>query len=210
MILDKKPLLRGHFHQAAFFIAIGACATLLFKNKHMIHLPSVVIYSLSLITLLGVSALYHRINWKPTARMVMRRLDHAAIYFLIAGTITPIALYALSEESARHLLIWAWIVAGVGMLLSITFTKKPKWLNALLCALAGVVILPYVSEIGSRLGGINIVLFLIGGLAYALGGLAYAVKRPNFCPKVFGYHEVFHFMVIVGASSHFIVIHSMV
>ncbi len=94
----SKPLLRGHFHQAAFFLALGACAMLLSNAHATLTQVATIIYSLSLISLFGISALYHRPTWKPRARMMMRRMDHAAIYILIAGTATPIGLIALAPE----------------------------------------------------------------------------------------------------------------
>lgn len=203
-----KPYLRGHFHQAAFFMAIGACSLLILKSRQSFLVT--VIYSFSLVSLLGISALYHRINWGPSTRMIMRRLDHAAIYFLIAGTLTPICTLVLSESSGSKLLLTAWIVAGFGMLLSIAFTKKPKWLNVLLCTGAAIVVVPYLSEMASSLSQFNLTLLISGIVAYVLGALAYSLKAPNLFPKVFGYHEVFHIMVLVGAGSHFLVIHSLV
>lgn len=210
MNLSIKPFLRGHFHQAAFFMALGACTLLVVKSQQLSSIWATSIYSLSLVTLLGISALYHRINWAPSTRMIMRRLDHAAIYFLIAGTMTPICLLALPETSGKRLLIIAWTAAGLGMLVSFAFTHKPKWLNATLCLSAGIVVVPYLSEMADSLGRRNLALIICGGLAYSMGALTYALKRPNFFPKVFGYHEVFHLLVLVGATSHFVVIHSLV
>lgn len=181
---------------------------LVLKSQHSILV--IIIYSLSLVSLLGISALYHRINWKPSARMLMRRLDHAAIYFLIAGTMTPICTLVLSERSGAKLLITAWIVAGIGMVLSIASTRKPKWLNALLCVAASIVVVPYLSEIAGSLSHFNLALIVSGIVAYALGALTYSLRRPNFVPTVFGYHEVFHILVLVGAGSHFMVIQSLV
>jgi hemolysin III len=210
MNLSIKPFLRGHFHQAAFFMALGACTLLVIKSQQLVSLWATSIYSITLVSLLGISALYHRINWGPSNRMMMRRLDHAAIYFLIAGTLTPICLLALSETSGKNLLIAAWSAAGLGIILSIAFTRKPKWLNALLCVSAGIVVVPYLSEIADSLGSRNLILIICGGLAYGMGAMTYALKRPNFFPKVFGYHEVFHVLVLVGATSHFVVIHSLI
>jgi hemolysin III len=210
MNLGIKPFLRGHFHQAAFFISLGACSLLVIKSQQSHSFWATMIYSISLVSLLGISALYHRINWQPSARMIMRRLDHAAIYFLIAGTMTPLSLLCLSKSSSHKLLVIAWSVAGIGILLSVLFTKKPKWLNAVLCAGAAIVIVPYLSEMAHRLGSRNLVLAIIGAAAYGVGAMTYALKRPNFFPTVFGYHEVFHFLVVVGAGSHFMVIHSLV
>jgi hemolysin III len=210
MNLGTKPFLRGHFHQAAFFIALGACSLLVVKSQQSSSFWATMIYSISLVSLLGISALYHRINWQPSTRMMMRRLDHAAIYFLIAGTMTPLSLLCLSQSSSQRLLVIAWSVAGIGILLSVLFTRKPKWLNAMLCVGAAIVIVPYLSEMAHRLGSRNLLLAVIGASAYAAGAIAYALKRPNLFPTVFGYHEVFHILVVVGAGSHFMVIHSLV
>lgn len=204
-----KPFLRGHFHQAAFFMALGACTLLIIKSYETTAFWATLIYSLSLVGLLGISALYHRINWGPRLRMVMRRLDHAAIYFLIAGTMTPICLLTLPETSGRNLLIIAWIVAVAGMLLSTVFTNTPKWLNALLSIAAGLMVVPYLSEMAASLGPVNLGLIISGGVVYVLGALAYAFKKPDFFPQVFGYHEIFHILVILGAALHFTVIYNL-
>lgn len=210
MNLGHKPFLRGHFHQAAFFISLGACSLLVVKSHQGDSFWATIIYSISLVSLLGISALYHRINWQPSARMFMRRLDHAAIYFLIAGTMTPLSLLCLSKTSSHKLLVIAWSVAGIGILLSVLFAKNPKWLNAVLCAGAALVIVPYLSEMAHHLGSRNLVLSVVGAAAYAIGAMTYALKRPNLFPMIFGYHEVFHILVVVGAGSHFMVIHSLV
>lgn len=207
MNVPPKPFLRGHFHQAAFFMALGACLLLLFKSQHF--LPTL-IYCISLVGLFGTSALYHRINWSPNARMIMRRLDHASIFLLIAGTMTPICLRTLPESDGRMLLLAAWITAGLGIILSILFTKKPKWLNALLCFSAGAILLPYFSQMTETLSTLQISLLISGGIVYVVGAVIYAIKRPNFSPRVFGYHEVFHILVVVAAAEHFAVIHSIV
>lgn len=204
-----KPFLRGHFHQAAFFMALGACTLLVIKSFETLAFWATLIYSLSLVSLLGISALYHRINWGPRIRMVMRRLDHAAIYFLIAGTMTPICLLTLPQTSGRNLLIIGWIVAVAGMLLSTVFTHTPKWLNALLYIIAGLMVVPFLPEMAANLGPVNLGLIISGGVVYVLGALAYALKKPDFYPHVFGYHEVFHILVIVGAALHFTVIYSL-
>ena len=204
-----KPFLRGHFHQAAFFVAIGACLLLLSECQQSLSFWAALIYSLSLVTLLGVSALYHRINWGPVSRMLMRRLDHAAIYFLIAGTLTPICLLALSQESGSRLLVLSWSVAAAGMLLSIFFVRKPKWLNVLCFVASALVILPYTREIVSGLGSRNVICITVGGAAYLIGALSYATKRPRLFPRVFGYHEVFHLLVLVGGALHFVVVRSL-
>lgn len=205
--MTGKPLLRGHFHQAAFFTACGACLMLIFKTQNNLALGAAIIYSLSLIFLLGTSALYHRINWEPQARQMMKRLDHCAIYILIAGTFTPVCLLALGEESGRQLLITIWSVAIFGVVQSLFFVNAPKWLSAILYVIAGYLIMPYISELKDK---VNLVLLIGGGIVYTIGALTYALKKPNFKPLIFGYHEVFHILVIVGAALHFILIYQLV
>jgi len=205
-----KPYLRGHFHQAAFFVAIGACLPMIFKSEQSHSFWAALVYSLSLINLLGVSALYHRIDWKPVTRMFMRRLDHASIYMLIAGTLTPISLLTLSPASGCKLLFLTWGVAGAGILLSVAFVRKPKWVNVLCFASSVLVILPYLGEMVSVLGERNFLLILSGGILYVTGALSYALKRPNLFPRIFGYHEVFHLFVVGGGTLHFIVINSLI
>lgn len=203
----EKPLLRGHFHQAAFFVACGACLMLISKSDSLLSLSAASIYSLSLIFLLGTSALYHRINWSPAARKTMKQLDHSAIYILIAGTFTPVCLLALNEASGRTLLITIWSIAILGVIQSLFFVHAPKWLSAILYVVAGYMILPYVPELKDK---VNLGLLIGGGLIYTLGAVTYALKKPNFRPLVFGYHEVFHVLVIVGATFHFVLVYHLV
>jgi hemolysin III len=206
----SKPLLRGHFHQAAFFFALGACAMLLANSHASKSLIATVIYSLSLIALFGISALYHRPTWKPHARMIMRRMDHAAIYILIAGTSTPICLLALSPEHGMRLLQLVWGAAFFGIIQSLFWVTAPKWLSAILYVTVGCLVIPYFPELKSALSHNDLFNLAVGGFVYILGAVIYAVKKPNPNPKIFGYHEIFHLLVIVGAFFHFLVIHKLI
>ena len=205
-----KPFLRGQFHQAAFFVAIGACAiliTLSVVNGYGLKtILAAFVYSLSLIGLFGISALYHRLQWGDKGRMWMRRLDHSAIFILIAGTGTPLFLLGIRGDIGSKLLILVWIAAGIGILQSLFWVRAPKWVSAVLCVAVGWIVVPYLSEIKEVLGIHSVVFLLIGGIIYTLGALVYALKRPNPIPKVFGYHEIFHILVIVAAIFHFIVV----
>lgn len=207
--MNVKPLLRGHFHQEAFFIAVGACTMLIAKAQDFIPTVATIIYSLSLMFLLGVSSLYHRITWKPEARKFMKRLDHCAIYILIAGTFTPVCLLALGEYSGKNLLITIWAVAFLGIMQSLFYVNAPKWLSAILYTIAGYLILPFIGELKTTIGVGNLVLLVCGGISYTLGAFIYATKKPNFSPKIFGYHEVFHIWVVIGALFHFILVYNL-
>lgn len=202
----SKPLLRGHFHQAAFFVALGACAMLVSQSHDSRNLVAALIYSFSLCGLFGISALYHRPTWKPVPRMWMRKLDHAAIYILIAGTSTPICLLALSPEIGTRLLQLVWGAATFGMFQSLFWVQAPKWVSSTLYIVVGGIIFPYLAELKAVLSNNDIQLIYAGGVVYVAGAIIYALKRPNPNPNIFGYHEIFHLLVIAGALFHFQVI----
>ena len=203
-----KPLLRGHFHQAMFFISLGACLLLVAKSRTSQEWIATSIYSFGVLTMFGISTLYHRINWSSNARLKMKRLDHAGIYLMIAGTFTPIALLTLEEPSRTHLLASIWGVALIGILQSIFFVNLPKMISAILYLIAGYLILPYLSELKPALGTWNVGLLVAGGIVYSIGALTYGLKRPMLNPRIFSYHEVFHVLVSIGAILHFCVIYS--
>lgn len=206
----SKPLLRGHFHQAAFFLALGACAMLLSNAHATLTQVATIIYSLSLISLFGISALYHRPTWKPRARMMMRRMDHAAIYILIAGTATPIGLIALAPEHGMRLLQLIWGAAFFGIIQSLFWVTAPKWLSAILYITVGCLVVPYFPELKEVFSSKDLFNLSLGGLIYIFGAIVYALKRPNPYPKIFGYHEIFHLLVIIGAFFHFLVINKLI
>lgn len=206
----SKPLLRGHFHQGMFFISLGACALLLARTQNKLQFASMATYSLALLLMFGVSTIYHRINWQPRARLWMKRMDHAGIYVMIAGSFTPITMLALPGESGTKLLLFIWIVAVFGILQSLFFVNLPKMVSAVLYMGMGFVIVPYLSELIPRLGSLSVGLLIAGGVAYVVGALAYGLKRPDFVPHIFGYHEFFHVMVCVGAIFHFVMIYLLI
>lgn len=206
----EKPLLRGHFHQAMFFVSLGACSLLMMKSHTRLEMVSTLVYSLGLFFMFGVSALYHRINWQPHGRSIMKRLDHAAIYVMIAGTFTPVTMLALPEPSGTRLLTAVWLVAVVGIIQSIFFVNLPKMVSAIIYLFAGYMIAPYFNELIPRLGTTNMFFLVMGGVTYSIGALTYGLKRPKLNPLVFGYHELFHVLVSIAAILHFIMIYSIV
>jgi hemolysin III len=205
-----KPVLRGHFHQAAFFIALGACAMLIAKTHDERTFFAALIYSISLTTLLGVSALYHRVQWKESMRMWMRRLDHSSIFILIAGTATPICRVALPEATGLQFLKLVWSATAIGVVLSLFWVRAPKWVSAALCVIVGWLAVPYMPEFKAVLSPSSMVLIYLGGIFYTVGAVVYAIKRPNPLPRVFGYHEIFHILVVFAAGFHFIVIDQLI
>ncbi|MFL6244685.1 MAG: hemolysin III family protein [Thermoanaerobaculia bacterium] len=206
----EKPALRGVLHHSAAWYALGAGSVLVAMASTPRAAIAAAIYSLSLVALFTISAVYHRVQWQEErARARMRRADHASIFILIAGTYTPIALLALGNEDGRKLLIMIWSGAIAGVLLSLFWVRAPKALTAAVAVLVGWTITPYFGEV-HRLLGMAVWLILAGGIAYTAGAIIYALRRPNPWPRTFGYHEVFHALTLVGALLHFAVIVQMV
>ena len=206
----KKPALRGHFHQAMFFVVLGAGVPLVYNSQGLSTRVSVSVYVVCALLTFGISALYHRITWSAEARAIWRKLDHAGIYLMIAGTFTPVAMLGLSAASARNCLMTIWVIALAGIIQSIFFVNIPKIFSALIYLVAGYLIVPYMGELQQTLGSGNVWLLVAGGVTYTLGALCYALKRPVLDPRYFGYHEVFHVLVNAGAILHFFVINDLV
>jgi hemolysin III len=199
-----KPRLRGVSHEYAFFVSLVLGVGLILLARGGEARLAVTIYALSLSALFGVSALYHRVDWKrPAARRWMRRLDHTMIFFLIAGTVTPFALLVMEPPLSTALLIAVWSGALAGTIVELVWIDHPKWVAAIVyiaVGLIGAIGFPaIVVEAGIAAG----VLIAVGGALYATGAIIYAAQRPNPSPAVFGYHEIFHVLVIAAAAAHF-------
>lgn len=200
---DTKPRLRGVLHQWAACVALGAGAVLVSLARGPRAAVAVGAFAGSLVVLFAVSAVYHRVNWSAVARARMRRMDHASIFVLIAGTYTPIALLALPPAAGRGVLMMAWGAALLGILTSLFWIRAPKAITALLAVAVGWTIIPWLGTARASLSTSGFTLIAAGGIAYTAGALAYALKRPNPWPGVLGYHEVFHALTIVAAALHF-------
>lgn len=203
-IAAVKPKLRGVSHEWAFFVSLFLGAGLIVAAKTPKATLAVAIYAVSLSALLGTSALYHRVNWKrPEVRQWMRRLDHSMIFFLIAGTYTPFALLVLSGPLADAILLVVWIGAIAGAVVETIWIDHPKWVAALIYMSLGWVAVAAFPELWNDMGVAGTLLVAAGGLLYTAGAVVYATQRPNPDPRVFGYHEVFHALVIAAAAAHF-------
>ena len=193
-----KPRLRGVSHQWAFFVSLALGAALVVAAPAGQPRLAAAIYALSVAALFGTSALYHRITWgTQAARRWMRRLDHSMIFFLIAGTYTPFALLVLDGDLATVILIVVWAGALAGVLMKLVWIDAPKALVALTYIMLGWVALAAFPAMIEGLGVTASTLVAVGGLLYTVGALVYAFQRPDPVPKVFGYHEVFHALVIL-------------
>ena len=203
----EKPRLRGVSHQWAFFVSIPLGAALVLDASGGRATVATAIYAASVALLFGVSGLYHRVNWRSlTARRWMRRLDHSMIFVLIAGSYTPFALLVLHGTLATVILLIVWIGALAGVVLNLVWVDAPKWLIAIVYVALGWVAVAVTPDIWRELGATPVLMIAAGGVLYTLGAVVYATKRPNPIPQVFGYHEVFHLLVIVAALLQFAVI----
>jgi hemolysin III len=194
-----KPRLRGVSHQIAFFVALVAGAALVARTTSATEALATAVFAASLALLFGTSALYHRVHWNPAQRRRMRRMDHAAIFILIGGGYTPI--FALVPSTAGgHGALWAiWIGAGLGVVKSLFWADAPKWVTALLCVVIGWMVAGQVFDRSARVGPLAVGMLVACGIVYSLGAVVYALRRPDPFPKVFGYHEVFHALVILAS-----------
>jgi hemolysin III len=200
--LALRPRLRGVSHQYAFFLSLVAGAALVASASGGREIASTAVFAGALTAMFGVSAVYHRVTWRPAVRVWMRRLDHAAIYLLIAGTYTPFGLLALPPAWAAVVLSIVWSGCALAIVLKLVWVDAPKWLAAALAVAlgwVGVIALPELASAGAG----PLVLLTVGGVLYTAGALVYALQRPDPIPAVFGYHELFHALVIAAAACQY-------
>lgn len=201
-----KPRLRGVLHEYGFFVSIATGIALILSAPAGRARLAAGVFAGAASALLGTSALYHRIDWRPALRRWMRRADHAMIFVLIAATYTPVALIALSGTLPRLILIAVWAGALLGVLVKLIWIDAPKWLFALIYVLLGWTTAAVAGELPGAIGWLGAAGFLAGGLLYTAGALIYATRRPDPAPRVFGYHELFHSLVLVALALHYAVI----
>ena len=206
MIGKVKPRLRGVSHEYAFFVSIATGAALIAAASDARARLAVSVYAAAVTALLGTSALYHRVTWRPAARRWMRRLDHSMIFVLIAGTYTPVCLLALHGSLARTVLIVVWAGALGGVVFKLLWIDAPKWVLVLVYIALGWVSAAVFGQLPAALGWLGLAGLAAGGLLYTLGAVVYASEWPNPWPKTFGYHEVFHALVLGAATMHYAVI----
>ena len=201
-----KPRLRGVLHEVAFFVALIVGVLLVIYADGARASTAAAVFAGSVVAMLGASALYHRVTWSVRARPWMRRLDHAGIYLLIAGTYTPVGLLTLRGTMREVVLLVVWIGAAAAILMKFVWVGAPKWLSAvtgIALGWAGVAAMPQVARYA---GATAVVLLGIGGLAYTAGAVVYARRRPDPIPAVFGYHEVFHALTLVAVTCQYVAI----
>lgn len=198
-----KPRFRGVSHQIAFFVAVPAAVVVALTANGGVARVAGTAFALSVAAMFGVSSIFHRGSWSPTAARRLGRLDHAMIYALIAGTYAPIGLLVLHRDWRLPILATVWGGACLAALVKLVWAREPRWLapaTGIALGWTAVIVLPQI------VGGIGLVgslLLLAGGLAYSVGAFVYIRQRPNPAPATFGYHELFHALSIVAVACQY-------
>jgi hemolysin III len=201
---ELVPRLRGVTHAWALWFALVAGSVLALYAPTGLARAAAVVYGAAMCALFAVSGLYHRWRWNPRWRPLLRRIDHSTIFVFIAASYTPVALLVLSGTVQVVVLasVWAGALAGVAM--SVAWITAPRVLVAASYLALGWVAVVAMPQLARTLGVAPLVLFAVGGLLYTLGAVVYALRRPNPWPRTFGFHEIFHALVIAAATVHFV------
>ena len=204
--LQVKPRLRGVSHEIAAFVmpVLGAALVV------VAHTPAArwaaFVYTVGITAMYATSACYHRGQWTPPVKQRLRRLDHSMILVGIAATYTPIAVVGLDTRTAKILLGIVWPLAIVGIVVQMVWLHAPRWFAAGIYVAIGWVALAFMPVLWNQLGVVTCLLLVAGGVVYSLGAVVYATKRPDPNPAVFGFHEVFHALVILAGLFFYVAI----
>ena len=200
-----KPRMRGVSHEYAFYASLLLGLALVVAASGTLEHVATAAFAGSVAAMFGVSALYHRITWPPATRRWLCRLDHAMIYTLIAGSYTAFGLLVLSGMWRVVVLTVVWSGCLGGALLKASWVDAPKWLDAVICVgLGWVGVAAYRQFLELGTGGVSLV--VASGVCYTLGAVVYARKRPDPVPAVFGYHEIFHVLVIAAVACQYVAV----
>ncbi|WP_406285811.1 hemolysin III family protein [Embleya sp. NBC_00896] len=200
-----KPKLRGWIHAGTFPLAVAAGIVLVALAGDTKSRIACGVFALTAAMLFGTSGIYHRGNWGPRGEAVLRRLDHANIFLIIAGTYTPLTILLLGKSD--QILLWVvWIGALAGIGFRVFWIGAPRWLYTPIYVALGWAAVFYLPEFMREGGVAVVVLVIVGGVLYSLGAVVYGIKRPNPSPQWFGFHEVFHAFTLLAFASHFVAV----
>jgi hemolysin III len=199
--VEVKPTWRGWIHTGTFPLAIAAGIVLIVLADGPAAKWSSAVFMTTSLLLFGISALYHRFNWSPKTKVMLKRFDHANIFLLIAGTYTPLAVLALPPSKGVLLLVLVWIGATLGIAFRVFWVHAPRWLYVALYILLGWAAMMYIVDL-FQANVAMMILVVVGGLAYTAGAVIYGMKKPNPIPGVFGFHEIFHTLTVVAFMCH--------
>lgn len=197
-LLAIKPKFRGWLHLVALPTAAIVGISLVILAPDTKARVAAAIYAVCVCIAFGASALLHRGNWSEGVRAVLRRLDHGAIFLLIAGSYTPFAALMIDDSRGRLLLWLVWIGALAGIMFRVFWLRAPRWLYTPVYVVLGWVAVAFLPSILASYGAGVVTLIVIGGLMYSIGAVVYATKWPNPAPRWFGFHEVFHALTLGG------------
>jgi hemolysin III len=202
-VVGEKPRWRGRLHEIAFFFSIPQGIALVLAGAGWLSRVATAVYALSLSGLYGVSASYHRVHWSPRALVRMQRLDHSMIFFLIAGTYTALCLLVLHHVWAYVVLalVWAGAIAGVAM--KIWGMERTKGITSAMYIILGWLAVLIAPQLVTQVSKLVLALIAAGGVLYTLGAVVLLRRKPDPNPRVFGYHEVWHVMVVTAAACHY-------
>ncbi|WP_084003357.1 PAQR family membrane homeostasis protein TrhA [Agromyces aureus] len=198
---EVKPTWRGWIHAGTFPFTIVAGIVLIALAEGAPAKWASAVFTLTSMLLFGNSALYHRFNWKPRTKLLLKRIDHANIFLLIAGTYTPLAILALPPEKGWTLLAVVWAGALIGIGFRVFWITAPRWLYVPIYLLLGWAAVMYLGDL-LAVSVAMMVLVVVGGLLYSGGAIVYALKKPNPVPGVFGFHEIFHTCTVLAFMCH--------
>lgn len=198
-----RPRYRGVSHRYACYVALLAGAVLVVLARDATARLAAAIYAVLLSTMFGVSATLHRADWPPRIYNHLRRADHAGIFLCIAGTYTPFSVLGLGGEMGVKLLLLAWSACGIGVMRAVLWPHAPRAITSGCFVLAGWVALGYIPELRAALDPLTFRLIVCGGAIFTVGAFIYLTRWPDPWPAVFGYHEVFHLLIIIGCAAHF-------
>jgi hemolysin III len=200
-----KPKLRGVFHELGFYAAAAVGVLVVVTAEPGKARLAGAIFASCVVVCFGASAVYHRPTWRPRARSWLARLDHAGVYLLIAGSYAPFGLIVMSKGWAIPVLGIVWIGAFLAIVLKLCWVRAPKWLSAaigLTLGWAGAAAFPQML----KLPLVAILLVVASGLLYTMGAVVYARRRPDPRPLVFGYHELFHVLVVAAVACEYVAV----
>ncbi|MBN9224674.1 MAG: hemolysin III [Microbacterium sp. SCN 70-27] len=199
--VELKPSWRGWIHAGTFPVAIAAGIVLIVLSHGAAAKWAAAVFMATSVLLFGNSALYHRFSWGPKTKAVLKRIDHANIMLLIAGTYTPLAVLALPPDKGAVLLILVWSGALLGILFRVFWINAPRWLYVALYLLLGWAAVLYIVDL-FQANAPMMILVIAGGLLYTGGAICYALKKPNPWPGHFGFHEIFHVCTVLAFLCH--------
>ena len=199
-----KPKLRGIIHLVMSPISLVAGLVMISAASELRGRVTLGIFTLTAVTLFTCSALYHRVKWTEKYRNLWRRIDHANIPILIAGTYTPFSVFLLSDPVRTYLLVAIWTAALSAAFIRIVWLRAPRWLYVAAYISLGWAALAFVPTFYRNGGVVVFLLILLGGIFYTAGGIVYALKKPNFSKTWFGFHELFHALTAAAFVSHFL------